>query len=110
MRAPTDMEKEQLAYALEVYDGGDEAVAYNFEEYKEAVDSSYVCIFEDYITEGSGYEGKVGVLVSDGSSGMFQCFIWKDGRAIVQEQEYCRECEKLQGEVDALQEKVKDFE
>ncbi len=76
MRLPTELEKEELLkYVVNAKyieptpaDWGEEAVY---------LDSIWITVFDDYITDGPGYAGRVMVVVWGGSPSFTETFIWE---------------------------------
>lgn len=74
-RIPTEAEKEQLVQFLLLREyqnpsGEDEKQERGF------VEEAAIAVFDDYITDGPGYAGKVMIVVWSGSPGLTQTFIW----------------------------------
>lgn len=94
-RLPSNKEQDDIAIALAERQGCS-LEGFEFDELKEVVNASYIAIFDEYITGCPGYVGKVALFVSDGAPSMFECFTWnEEGKAVIQQQEYCRGCEEL---------------
>jgi hypothetical protein len=50
----------------------------DYGEESDAIDSSaYIAVFDDYITDGPGYAGKVMVVIWSGSPSFTETYIWE---------------------------------
>jgi hypothetical protein len=72
-RKPTTEELQQLiAFDRERFAYG------NDEEAAEVVDAAFIAVFDDYVTGGPGWAGKLMMVVYDGSPSQYEVFIWDD--------------------------------
>ncbi len=77
-RKPTEEEKKEIvAYLLENDFENDENERENVEGY---VENAAIAVFDDYITGGPGYSGKVMVVVYDGATTQTETYSWIDGK------------------------------
>jgi len=72
-RIPTSAEKQELANLL-ISEAG-----YEQDEIAGIIESSAVAVFDDYITGGPGYSGKVMVVVWEASPSIFNVYTWNNG-------------------------------
>ena len=80
-RKPTKTEKQDLTrYQTNV--SGQET-----EDMGRIVESSSVAVFDDYITGGPGYSGKVMMVVWEASPSIFDVYTWKNGQIHQEERE-----------------------
>ena len=73
-RKPTSEEKQELANLL-ISEAG-----YEQEEIAQIIDSSAVAVFNDYVTGGPGYSGKVMMVVWEASPSVFNVYTWNKGQ------------------------------
>lgn len=72
MRKPNKEELEDLKnYFIDL--GSDESQA------KKNIENYWYVVFEDYITDGPGYSGKV-LMALYGCQSFYECFIWVNGK------------------------------
>lgn len=77
-RKPTEDEKKELLELVIADKYRQEPAAEEREDEAEAIkNGAWVAVFDDYITDGPGYAGKVMVVVWGGSPSFTQTFIWK---------------------------------
>lgn len=76
MRVPTYDEWEQLV-AFQVDRVYKDPKQEDWEQERENVKNIWACVFEDYITDGPGYAGRVMVVVWGGSPSFTETFIWQ---------------------------------
>ncbi|HZE87112.1 MAG TPA: hypothetical protein VE090_02785 [Methylomirabilota bacterium] len=79
-RKPTEEEKKEIiAYLLEHDFENNETERENVEGY---VENAAIAVFDDYITGGPGYSGKVMVVVYDGGPNQTETYSWNslDGK------------------------------
>ena len=74
-RKPTQTELHQLARHIH----GERCYGGNFEEARIAAEAAYVSVFDSYMTECPGYEGKLMVVVWSAEPSFYQVYIWTDG-------------------------------
>jgi hypothetical protein len=80
-RKPTKTEKQELIrYQANI--SGQE-----LEGMGRIVESSAVAVFDDYITGGPGYSGKVMMVVWEASPSIFDVYTWKKGQIHQEERE-----------------------
>ena len=73
-RKPTEVEKKEIvAYVLAHDFENDENERENVEGY---VENAAIAVFDDYITGGPGYAGKVMVVVYDGATTQTETYSW----------------------------------
>lgn len=76
MRKPTEEEMKEVLVVC----GHDE------DDYDQRL-LDYSVVFDDYITDGPGYAGKVMLVVWPAYPNMFDCYIWEQGKIKQLEQE-----------------------
>jgi hypothetical protein len=81
-RLPTDDELDQMAVAV-----AGEEVGYNKDESLEFLQAARVAVFDDYISDGPGYVGKVATVVWPGGPSLFDVFTWDGDGAVVREKD-----------------------
>lgn len=75
LRVPTDEEKKELA----LYIAERDYIKHTSEELKyleESIDNQSIAVFNDYITDGPGYAGKLMVVVWGGAPEFTETFVW----------------------------------
>lgn len=77
-REPTPKEKRELiayntvrAYENPTREDRDEQAMF--------VEAAAIAVFDDYITGGPGYAGKLMMVVWDGSPSFYEVYTWRDG-------------------------------
>jgi hypothetical protein len=76
-RAPTAEEKNELLEFVIAHRYLGEPSAQERAEEAVSIESNAIAVFDDYITDGPGYAGKVMVVVWGGSPAFTQTFIWE---------------------------------
>ena len=71
-RKPTEAEKKELVDFLLSNNAADEDMT----TIKGYVDDAYIAVFDDYVTGGPGYFGKVMVVVYDGGTTQTETYSW----------------------------------
>lgn len=70
-RKPTEAEKKELIkYHIEDDNWEDETA-------EPVVGGAYIAVFDDYVSGGPGYSGKVMVVVYDGDPSQTETYIWQ---------------------------------
>jgi hypothetical protein len=75
-RKPNQEEATQLAFHIHHRCGFTESL----EEAELWVEATCVAVFDDYITDGPGYAGKLMMVVWTGGPDLYEVFIWRDGK------------------------------
>ena len=73
-RIPTMQEKKELIDYLVKHDN------FAAEDIEDTVNCAYIAIFDDYVTGGPGYSGKVMVVVYDGDPSQTETYKWQRER------------------------------
>lgn len=77
MRLPNDKEKQELLEHVIKNKYVGEPTKEEIQDEKDCIDGVWVCVFEDYITDGPGYAGPIMVVVWGGSPSFVEAFIWQ---------------------------------
>lgn len=94
LRKPTEEEKKELLEHVIASKYIKEPSAEERQDEADVIDNSaYIAVFDDYITDGPGYAGKVMVVVWSGAPEFTETYYWP--RPILPEDE-----DKLLGEID----------
>ena len=93
-RHPTTEELEELLQwqISQKYSGSVSAEEEKCE--RDLVESLWIGVFDDYITDGPGYAGRVMFVVWPGSPSMFHVFTWDRGRGLETQPFECCLCDK----------------
>jgi hypothetical protein len=86
MRLPTPQEKMDLLEHILVNKYKDTPTQEERDEEEENIDRIWICVFDDYITDGPGYAGPVMVVVWGGDPSFTETYIWM--REILPNQQY----------------------
>jgi hypothetical protein len=80
-RQATEREKNDLAYWVADEMGGWE---YNdhLDQAHGFVSQAAIAVFDDYVSDGPGYTGKVMTVVWSGGPQMYEAFIWRKGNLV----------------------------
>jgi hypothetical protein len=76
-RKPTEIEIESLVDTL-VFKYGFQPFDDEVRQLRDEVENAAISVFDNYITDGPGYAGKVMTVVWPGSPTFFQCFVEED--------------------------------
>jgi hypothetical protein len=81
LRKPTKTEKQELARYEANIEGQE------LEDMARVVECSAVAVFDDYVTGGPGYSGKVMMVVWEASPSIYDVYTWKNGQIHQEEKE-----------------------
>lgn len=86
-RLPNAQELEELALFTSSQYGYSSDPVENLEEARHTVECASIAVFDNYVTGGPCYFGKVMCVIWDGSPSQYEVYTWKNGQIQLEEQE-----------------------